>query len=274
MPPVIKFTAQCYHYEQQYDDAIGTTSESRVNTYREEMNLQYCSARDISGLFLLNIDKALHKKKAFIKLHLKEEINFADEISFMDYETQKSMFYQRMRARDQEIEFDEDKYIPGFTEFNLIQISEHEPCCVNLALYIILIFIPFCQIYVAYVNSLCVDQSYKLRKIISTRFNLFAKHYDQQYQAMSPALSLGDQTYSFDAADTGYYNQSVKVYEPSEKELQNAQRYSSKIPKYQVTDVRKEINGVQVGVVQDIPTDSNAAPAEHVEVIPSAHNQV
>ena len=99
-PPVISFHCECYHYETRTHvrfDKDGnmdtyTTTEKMV-TYRETYNMPYYSSRDVSGLFYLNCDKAYVEKKHYIKLELKEEINFADAISLYDYEKEKSAFW-------------------------------------------------------------------------------------------------------------------------------------------------------------------------------------
>lgn len=258
--PTITFDARCYHYETRHyttRDKDGhvhhRTERVRIDTHHESMNLPYYSAKDVSGLFLLDIDRAAASKKAFIKLHLKKEINFADAISYMDYTMQKEAFWRRNRYRDVHMDFNEYRTIPGFVEYNLIQISDYKPAGVNLCLYILLIFIPFCQIYKSYVDSFCVPQTYKIRKIVSTRYNLLEQQYIVQYQAITPALNLNDQMYSYNAADTGYCYESAKINVPTEEELQQAQQYSSQVPNYGITSVGGEINGVQVGVVQDLP---------------------
>ena len=62
--------------------------------------MPYYSSRDISGLFILNCQKEVVQNKAYIQLELLEEINFADNISYMDYENVKNDFYMRNRPRD------------------------------------------------------------------------------------------------------------------------------------------------------------------------------
>lgn len=258
--PVITFSAQCYHYETRYDayrDNLGHIKtreiKEKVPTHFETMNLPYYSAKDVSGLFLLDIDKAAQAKKAYIKLNLKKEINFADAISYMDYTIQKEAFWRRNRYRDVHMDFTESRNIPGIVEYNLIQISDYSPPCVNLCIYILLTFLTFAQPYKSYVDSLCVPQKYKIRKIVSTRYNLLEPQYVQQYQSITPALNINDQMYSYDASDTGYCYSSANINVPTEEELQKAQQYSSQVPNYGITSVGGEINGVQVGVVQDIP---------------------
>ena len=118
-PPVINFKCECYHFEtkQHYrTDVEGrreyyTTTET-ITTYRETYSMPYYSARDVSGLFLLNCDKAIAQRKHYIKLELVEEINFADAISYYDYEKEKDDFWRRNRFRDVHYDFHESRIIP------------------------------------------------------------------------------------------------------------------------------------------------------------------
>ena len=97
--PNITFYCQCYHYEiihyttKDKDVKIHyhTRKEKRI-TYSESFSMSFYSSQDVSGLFYLNCDEIYAKKKCYIKLNLKEEINFADKISYMDYEYYKNDF--------------------------------------------------------------------------------------------------------------------------------------------------------------------------------------
>ena len=155
--PVITWTAQCYHYETRHyteTDSKGNTHHRtetvRVDTHYEEENLQYYSFRDVSGTFLLDIDRAAMNKKAYIKLHLSKSINFADAISYADYIRQKDRFYERNRHRDDYMDFNEYEKIPGLKTHNLVKIGNKEPCCFGLCSYIFWTLIPFCQFYKFY----------------------------------------------------------------------------------------------------------------------------
>ena len=75
---------------------------------------------------MLYIDKAAQKKKAYIKLHLKTEINFADAISYMDYIQQKDAFYRRNRPKDDYMDLKESRTVPNLEEYNLLQIYIHK----------------------------------------------------------------------------------------------------------------------------------------------------
>ena len=222
--PEFTFHCQCYHYETHYEhytdsDGNDQTREvtRRVDTYSETKRMPYCSTRDVSGLFLLDIDKANIKKKYFIKIHLIKDIKFADAISYSDYLNFKKKFYYSNKRRDKYMDFTEKWDIPGFHAHELVLIRESEPPCVNIVLYSLLIFLTLSQFYKSYINSFCIRQTYKIRKLVSTRYNLLAPAYQQIYVQMTPAINILEQTYSFTTEDTGCSYSSDNL--PTEEEL-------------------------------------------------------
>ena len=99
--PVFKFYCECYHYETRRRKVRTrskkgktrtktVTERVRVTTHKETYILPYYSERDVSGLFYLDCDSAYINRKSYILLDIFDEINFADAISYMDYETQWS----------------------------------------------------------------------------------------------------------------------------------------------------------------------------------------
>ena len=153
-PPSIIFECQCYHNEIVHyttRDEKGNTHYStrteRVVTYSETYNMPFYSARDVSGLFFLNCDEAYVKKKLYIKLELKEEINFADAISYMDYQYYKEQFWKRNRFRDVYMDFNEKRKVNGLVHHNLIKISQHEPCFISFGWFMIFTLLTVCEFY-------------------------------------------------------------------------------------------------------------------------------
>ena len=251
-PPVINFYAECYHYETHHyttKDSEGNvehhTEQRKVVTHRDSYNLPYYSTKDVSGLFLLRMDLAQAKKKAFIKLHLQKEVNFADSISYMDYLSQKDLFWRRNRFFDVHMDFNETRYIPGMEKHNLVKIGNEDPSSVAIGWYILFVILTFGQFYKQYVDSFCVFQNFKIRKLVSTRYNLLEPQFIQQYQPLMPALNLVVQQYSYQPQETGYCSSEVQPVLPTKEELERASQYNNQIPNYGLT-----ISG---GVIQDIP---------------------
>ena len=269
-PPVICFHCECYHYvtvTYYTRDKNGhrhrhTRREKRV-TYRETYNFPYYSERDVSGLFYLNCEKAYIEKKHYIKLELKEEINFADAISYYDYDRAKSNFWRRNRFRDVHFNFWETRTIPGMEHHNLVKLTVNEPFMVNYFFFVIFTILTFAEFYVIYVDSFCIYQKFTVRKVVSTRYDLN----QPVYQIFIPQLNLISNQYQYDQDYYNYLNQSYQLQLPSQEELEAAKQYQNKVPDYQVSSFE---GGLQSKVVIDNPGYSsynlNEAPAEFAAV--------
>ena len=139
--PVFKFYCECYHYEKRRTRVAYThkgrtryrtkTVRVKITTHRETYEFPYYSERDVSGLFYLDCDRAYMNRKYYIQLYIDDEINFADAVSYMDYENAKDRFWRRNRFRDVHFYFKASRYIPGLVRDNLITITDNEPCCTS-----------------------------------------------------------------------------------------------------------------------------------------------
>ena len=234
--PVITWSVVCYHYvthhyttRDKHGHVHHHTRRVRVNSYSGHKNMDYYSFRDVSGTFLLDIDQATLKNKAYIKLHLSKTITFADAITYADYKYQKDSYYNANRGRDKYMDFTETQTIPGLQKYNLVKLGDYEPCCFGLPSYVIWTIIPLCQFYKLYVQHFCVYQPFTIRKTISTRYNLISQDFCQQYQAAAPCLNLGPQTYNYSVEEAGCVYESAKLNMPTEEELRNAEQFQNKI---------------------------------------------
>ena len=249
-PPEIKFYCECYHIEirtyRTIEKGIPTTKSIRrkIISYSEEYILPYYSERDVSGLFCLDCDKAYAKKKHYIQLDLKTEINFADAISYMDYEIAKDRFWQRNRFRDEFFKFKETRTIPGLTEHNLIKLNNEKPPLVNFCWFLLFTFLTFSEVYKLYFNSLCVKQKYTIRKLVSTRYDLN----QPIYNAFTPRIDLFSKVDNYESNFYNYKDPNYNVQLPTEEEIKEAEKYKNKVPNYKISDV---------GTIIDDPLYSN-----------------
>ena len=267
-PPEIIFHCECYHYETRVHytkDSKGHRhahkTRVRVTTYTETYNLPYYSERDVSGLFYLNCDKAMVEQKFYIKLELKEEINFADAISLYDYEKEKSEFWKRNRFRDVFFNFWETKTISGMKYHNLIKLVPKEPCMVNFFWFFFFTFFTFGEFYKLYFESVCIYQRFKVRKLVSTRYDLN----QPVYQVLVPQIDLISQQYQYDQQYYNYKNDNYDVQLPTEEELAAASQYQNRVPDYQISSG----GNFQQGVIIDKPGydyNPNEAPAEFAAI--------
>ena len=267
-PPEIIFHCECYHYETKVTyskDSKGHShahrTRERVTTYRESYSLPYYSERDVSGLFYLNCDKAYAQRKKYIKLELVEEINFADAISYYDYERAKAAFWRRNRFRDVHFDFKESRIIPGLLQHNLVKLVNKEPCLVNYFWFFLATIITMAEFYRLYIDSISVYQKFKVRKLVSTRYDLN----QPVYQVLVPQIDLISQQYQYDQQYYNYKNDNYDVQLPTEEELAAASQYQNRVPDYQISSG----GDFQQGVIIDKPGydyNPNEAPAEFAAV--------
>ena len=229
-PPEIRWHLECFHYENHEHTKVsaGTgvgvehyTSKEKVVTHSEDLNMSYYSARDISGLFLLNCDEALLKRKCYIKLELIAKIDFADPATVRDYQYQKINFYNLYRYSDDHCSIKEERVIPDMEQYNLIKITNDEPKSINFGLFFLFTMLTFVEFYKIYINSLCVYQKFDIKKIISTRYDLNLDQYVQMYQAFIPSVNLINVQYNYQPADYTYLNQDYNLNLPSQEEVEN-----------------------------------------------------
>lgn len=230
--PSVIFNCVCYHYETRtvyYTDSQGRsqtrTVTYRVNTHFDTFIVPYHSVRDVSGPFVLNIEKANIMKKDLIKLYLDLEITWADAISHSDYEEYKSDFIKRNENLDTFMDFSEQRTLPGFNAYNLIKLNEK--CFINMGWYVLSIFLTLTQYYKWYLDSRSIHQKFKIIKLISTRYNLLQQ---EGYGNMQPSLDLITEQYNFDLSKTAYC-EDKEVQLPSLEEVQQAmEKYSQQLP--------------------------------------------
>ena len=94
----------------------------------------------------------------------------------------------------------------------------------------------FAELYKPYVNSYCIEQKYKVRKIVSTRYDLNNPEYEQKYQNLNPKINLIEQKYDFQPQEYNYLNNEYSVNYPTEEELEEAEKFKDKIPEYTLSN--------------------------------------
>ena len=272
--PNISLHYEAYHYETRTEtttDEDGnettTTYEEKETTFRESFSIPYYSSRDVSGLFYLNSNKDLSSKRIFIKLTIKGyEINFADTISYMDYELYKKNFRLKKRPTDTYVNFWETRTIPPYNKQYFSKIGNKDPCTVNFCFYFLSIIFTVCQLYKRHVNSFCVSRSFTIRKIVSTRYDLSKPEYDEKYAQLVPYLNLITKQIVYEPNDFNYLNQDYNVNLPTKEELDKAMIYEKKIPNYIVSSCGEN---TQAGVILDNPNyssfEKNFKPEEYIQ---------
>ena len=255
--PSIIIKCECYHEETETyttTDSDGNThTETRtynVVTYRESLNFYYYTCRDVSGLFVLNCDEENISKKSYIKLELKEEINFADSISLLEYINLREDMRRRNEHRDEKFALYEIKNIPGLNHHHLIKFQNNDVACFGFCWFLIFTLLTFGQFYKWYVSSKCVYQNFTLRKLISTRYNLSSDEFNEKYERFNPQLNLITQQFTYEPDTYNFIQEIYKRPLPTEIEIENAKLYEHLIPKYEIYN-ENEVG--RVGTVKDNP---------------------
>ena len=270
-PPEITFECECYHdsneenNEAKPDGSNAHVLRDSITTYKESYKLSYYTARDVSGLFNLNLGKSNLHKKYYIQLELKEEINLADAITHYDYENEKSEFCKRNRYRDVFFRFKETKKIPGIEIYNLIQISSKELFMINLFWFSFFTILTFAEFYKLYVDSCCIYQIFTIKKLVSTRYGLN----QPEYQESIPKLDLISQQYQYEEDYYNYKNENYDLKIPTDEELEKAEQYQDKIQNYQISINKGQF---QQDIIVDKPEYSNCIQNEPPAEISTINN--
>ena len=240
-PPKIQFVCQCYHYETRtytsYDanGNLHTRTETvRVVTRTDSKIFNYYSCRDVSGLFQLNYDESTVINKLYVKLELLGEYSFADAITYSDYQKEKDELYNRNVGYDTYTDIFVNNIIEGLTSYNLINITESNPCGMSVFWYVFFTLCGIVQLYKIYVNSKCVYKSFTIRKLISSRYSLTTEECDLKYKRVDPVISFEEGKVNFTTNEIGYVSNEVEQNLPTQEEIELAQQYSDKV--YNIND--------------------------------------
>jgi len=253
--PELSLKCESYHMEERTttDERGSNTTYVKVVTYSESLSFPYYSGRDVSGLFYLNCDKGIIEKKKYLKLELIVDVNFADAVSYMDYENVKNNLIKRNKLRDKEIKCYEINTIPGMKNLNLIKLGDSGACCSNCCCFVFFTLLTLAEPYKLYFNSLCFYQKYKIRKLVSTRYDLTQPEFEEKYQKLNPQINLINRSFSFESKEYNYLNNDYQVKLPTQEEIQNAEKYKDKIPEYKVSTKGDIIDSPESGYDNNNP---------------------
>lgn len=176
-------------------------TREKIITLDKRIALPYYSERDISGNFKLNYENVNEQKKPYAILELDTTITFADSISYLDYEIKKESV-MRLGNSKENFEFNENRNIPGLSQYNLVSITENEPCLISWGFFVIFTIFLAAEPYKAYFKSLYIYQYFTIKKIVSTRYDLNKSI----YQSCISSITLINKTYEYKPEDYNYIN--------------------------------------------------------------------
>lgn len=258
--PIIRMNSVSYHF-------FNDTKKNKVIAYKDEYEMPYYSYRDVSGVFMLNLKDMKNNNKAYIQLTLKKEINFADGISYDDYIKRKTEFWTKNRYIDLYMDYKEERILPGYTDTLFLKIDGQKgSICMTRMFFWICTFFTFAEIYKLYFKKQCIFQSYTIRKLISTRFNLNDEEHIEKYKKFMPSVSLYNQMYAYGAGKSGNVNLNYQREIPPLEEITiNEEKYKNYIPQYEISIVKGD-NGV-VKALQNFDEDNYNLPPPQFELL-------
>ena len=186
-------------------EIISKKKKKKINKYAHNFN--YYSCRDVSGLFILNSDENIIKKKKYILLELGDEINFDKDNTKKDYNEVKNNFIKKSETKDSIFKIKEKKYIKGLKKYHMIKINDKNFPFVNyiwFCLFTVLVLTEFYKIYIRYI---CIYQKFIIRKIVSTRIDLSK---DEKYDKYNPQLNLITNDIFYESNDYNYLSNNFK----------------------------------------------------------------
>ena len=116
----------------------------------------------------------------------------------MDHENVKKNLIERNKHRDKKIQCYKIQIIPGMKNLNLIKIGESGSCWANCCCFVLFTLLTLAEPYKLYFNSICFYQKYKIRKLVSTRYDLSQPEFDEKYKKLNPQINLIKYSYSFE----------------------------------------------------------------------------
>ena len=154
LSPNIKFDIETYHFRNYIHPTIQLSKNiispiilARVITYKNSFDFPFYSFKDVSGVLYLEDDMNESKQYSFIKLKLKQEINFADEISYSDYITFRENLILKYKNIDSFVNIKESRNISNFEKEIFCKIGNVDTWTIGYKWYIFFVLIGIGEFY-------------------------------------------------------------------------------------------------------------------------------
>lgn len=195
---------QCFHYETRtYSDRDSNgnttirTESVRVNTHSATERYYYISWRDISGKFDLDVSGAMTQhERPFVKFHLGLIMQLAEDGTQGDFEHQKYSFIARNNW-DVHYDFSERLELDGYNEHTLVRVSDYNPPCFSSFWFIFFTLLTMVEFYKFYMDKFCIVQRFDIVKVVSSRQDLNAPQYVQQYITFAPCIIYMNEVHNY-----------------------------------------------------------------------------
>ena len=202
--PSISMHIECYHFETrtvEHTDHKGVKTKHqeqvRVVTHTDAQEFSYKSWRDISGQFKLDITESMRDEDiCYVTLSLAYEINFANDGSSDDFDRARKKFKEK-NQKDKFQSYSESFTISGFEDKFLVQLTEDTPAMFGLGYFVFFTFLTFHAFYREFIDRHCHEQSFTIKKVVSTKQDLHAEELKKQYEYYDPRMVFKQQAVVF-----------------------------------------------------------------------------
>jgi hypothetical protein len=252
--PKINIQINCYHIEESYETITDYNGESRTipvkvekSSFEKIKEFEYYTSKDISGLFTIDKELKNNPNSIFLKLNIDYDIYIADTLTYNDILNEKQNEFLKYNEKDDYIKVNVKRCLEKTKKScKLIKIKNIETNYINKKYFYLFTFLSFAQLYKRYVNNLCIEKYFVIRKVISSRNNILN---DEKFINLSPKLKLDEKFVEFPENQTTYINNDFKVNEPYEEDKEKSQKFIEFLPYF---NINYEY-GKYYGIIEDPP---------------------
>ena len=160
------------------------------------------------------------KRIDFLELHITEETYFADKISLLD--AKKEMEKIQISQNDR-IDFEMEKKL-----FNTHYLIINNSIFLNKYLFIFFVLIGLGEPYKCYLRSISDRKYLLIRKIVSTRDDLFSDSNNKLYENLNPIVIYKNVKYKYKNDNLGNTKIDYHPEIPSKTEIEESNKLNEK----------------------------------------------
>ena len=195
--------------EKTYYDPDKTNYKS---IFTKSENFPFYSYRDVSGA--CNIVNA-----ALLDLTIISNTYFADKISILDLNNEEN----KLKSEYEGVEIFERIYDNTENHYVILRNEKY----LNHKWFTFFILIGLAEPYKWYLKSKYKKQTINIKKIISTRNDLFSDENNQLYQSLNPSIILNNTKYKYKMEDIGANKKNSPPQAANESEIAEANKINN-----------------------------------------------
>ena len=216
-------------YEYEYGDHYREIGYTKIVTREETWNkdkeiittnlinsipFSIYSFRDISESLIIS------NRTAFLELDITEETYFADKISLLDA---KNEMEKIQISQNDRIDFEMEK-----KDFQYYYLIINDSIFLNLYMFVFFVIIGLGEPYKCYLKSICDKKYLLIKKIVSTRNDLFSDSNNKLYQNLNPIIIYKNVNYKYKNDSFGNTKINYHPAIPSKAEIEESNNLNEK----------------------------------------------